>query len=188
MNDYLYMIIIVGLTIFMLFFGGHNFQIKVEYDSNYFDNLNTVIIYENKLQKIKNKFNFSKTNFYNINKDLELCPNLLPNFVNSFYIKLSPFTLFNINYLVKPNKMRNYLMILFNHNEYNNLELLINNNNFDLYKNNNYYNYDLNNNIDGYFYNLNKSITITDIFHIYNNSDNNIFITCFIIKKPFWHY
>jgi hypothetical protein len=67
-------------------------------------------------------------------------------------------------------------MVIFNHDEFNNLELLIN----TCYKSNS-------NIIEEYFYDLKKKISITGIFHLYNNSNKPIMITCFILKKPFWH-
>ena len=36
------------------------------------------------------------------------------------------------------------------------------------------------------YYDLEKIISITSIYHIYNNSNENIIITCFLLKKPFW--
>ena len=62
-------------------------------------------------------------------------------------------------------------MIIYNHNKINNLELIVSSDNSN-----------------GYFYDLTKIISITEIYPIYNNSNETIIITLFIIKKPFWHY
>jgi hypothetical protein len=74
-------------------------------------------------------------------------------------------------------------MIIFNHNKHNNLELLINDN----YQINKTDVINLNISSNKYFYDLEKNISITGIYHIYNNSNEPIIITCFILKKPFWH-
>ena len=175
MNDYLYITIIIGLTIFIIFYGGHNYQNKIEYESIYFDNLSSIILFSNKLQSIKNKFDFSSANFYNINETVNLSHDIIPNFINCFYIKINPYSLFNIYDIVDKNNINNLIMVIFNHNSYTSIELLINDN---IHINDNY----------GYFYQLKKNISIVGIYHIYNNSNKTIYITCFIIKKPFWHY
>ena len=182
MDSYLYIIIIIGLTIFMIFFGGHNDQVKIEYENNCFQKLNSIIIFENKLNKINNDSIFTDKNYVNINKYFDTTHILIPNFVNCFFIKIFPFTIFNIFNLIDKKDMNMHMMILFNHKKYNNLELLVDNSEQDLYKNNS-------TNIKslGYFYDLEKSVSITGIFHIYNNSEEPIYITCFILKKPFWH-
>ena len=176
MDNYLYIIIIIGLTIFIVFYGGHNSQNKIEYDTDYFSNLNTIILFENKLLSIKkNQFDFSTVNFYNIDDFLPLSHNIIPNFINCFYIKINPLSLFNINNIVDKNESKNIIMIIFNHAKYNNIELQINN--FKEHSNN-----------YGYFYKLKHNISVVGIYNIYNNSNEFIYITCFIIKKPFWYY
>lgn len=200
MNSNLYIIIIIGLTIFTLFFGGHNCQNIVEYDSDYFYNLNTIIIFEKILNKKLTNVVFDSNNFININEYLDTSIILIPNFVDCFYIQIKPYSLFNIFKIIKKENMLTSMMIIFNHKKYNNLELLLNNSTNDIYNSNcpnlntdtNYITH-TNNNLenknkifDGYFYDLEKIISITGIYHIYNNSNENIVITCFILKKPFW--
>jgi len=184
MDNYLYLLIIIGLTIFMLFYGGHNKLNIIEYNSDYFNNLNTIIIFEKKLNKNLQNINFN-TDFINIKEFHETFNILIPNFINSYYIRIKPFTLFNIFNLIENKDFQNIMMIIFNHKEYNNLELLIGDTNNIIFNDNLK---ELNSNIKiGYFYNLKKKISITGIYHIYNNSNNTVIITCFIIKKPFWH-
>ena len=185
MDLYLYIIIIIGLTVFMVFFGGHNDQVKVEYDNLYFQNLNSIIIFESKLNKINNDDIFTDRNFVNINKYFDTTHILIPNFVNCFFIKIYPYTIFNIFNLIDKLDMNTHMMILFNHKKYNNLELLVDNSTQNLYKQSEFENININS--YGYFYDLEKSISITGIYHIYNNSIEPIYITCFILKKPFWH-
>lgn len=182
MDNFTYLLIIIGLTIFIIFFGGHNNQNLIEYESKYFDNLKLIIVFENKINSImKNKNNelFKNKNFININKFLNTTNVLIPNFVNCFMIKIYPYDLFNIFNIISKSDTKIHIMVIFNHNLHNNLELLINDN--------------INNNMcqiekyTGYFYDLTKPISTVGINHIYNNSNDEIVITCFILKKPYWH-
>lgn len=182
MDNITYLIIIIGLTIFIIFFGGHNNQDLIEYESKYFDNSKSIIVFENKINLVmKNKNNklFKNENFININKFLNTTNVLIPNFVNCFMIKIHPYNLFNIFNIINKSDSKTHIMVIFNHNLHNNLELLINDNNdnnINQIKNN-----------KGYFYDLTKPISTVGINHIYNNSNNEIIITCFIFKKPYWH-
>lgn len=181
MDNFTYLIIIIGLTIFVIFFGGHNNQELIEYNTSYFDGLKSITLFENKLNLIiKNKKIFSNENFININKFLNTTNVLIPNFVNCFIIKINSHQLFNIFNLINKTDAKTHIMIIFNHNLHNNLELMINSNNNNLkpmVKKNNF----------GYFYDLTKQISIVGIHHIFNNSNDDIVITCFILKKPYWH-
>ena len=191
MDNYLYIIIIIGLTIFIVFFGGHNKQNIVEYDSEYFDNLNTIIIFEKKLNKNLENITFDSKDFININEFFDVHNILIPNFIDCFYIRIKPFNLFNIYNIIKKNDTQTSMMILFNHKKHNNLELLVGDSTNTIYSN-----YSSSHSqpkyLDskvkiGYFYDLEKIISITGIYHIYNNSNEEVIITCFILKKPFWH-
>jgi len=186
MDNFTYLIIIIGLTIFIVFFGGHNNQKLIEYDTTYFNNLKSITLFENKINLIiKNKELFSNENFININKFLNASNILIPNFVNCFIIKINSHQLFNIFNLINESDAKTHIMIIFNHNSHNNLELMIN-------KTNCSYNIDNNDEIEkktdfGYFYDLTKQISVVGIYHIFNNSNDDIVITCFILKKPYWH-
>ncbi len=166
MDELLYLIIIIILTIFIIFYGGHNDQNKVEYESDYFNNLNTIINFEKKINLMQNNAEFTKYNFININKYFNMTNVLLPNFVNCFLLKINSKDVFNIYDIVDKSTVKNHMMIIFNHHKQNNLELIID--------------------VD-YFYNLKKNISITGIYHIYNNSYVDVIVSCFILKKPFWH-
>jgi|688.fasta_scaffold1040099_1 hypothetical protein len=172
MDEFLYLIVIIGLTIFIIFFGGHNNQEKIEYDSNYFNNLNSIVNFEKKINFIcldDNNNVFKNKNFVNIDKYLNTTNILIQNYVDCFLIRIEPNSIFNIYNLIGNSIAKFHMMVIFNHSKYNNLELLINNN------------------LDNYYYNLEKNISITGIYHIYNNSNKYTTITCFILKKPFWH-
>ena len=192
MDNFTYLIIIIGLTIFIIFFGGHNNQELIEYDTYYFDSLKSITLFENKINLIiKNKQIFSDKNFININKFLNTTNVLIPNFVNCFIVKINSHQLFNIFNLINNIDAKTHIMIIFNHNLHNNLELIINKTNNICYNidnaNNIGDNHEIKKNL-GYFYDLTKQISIVGIHHIFNNSNDDIVITCFILKKPYWHY
>lgn len=182
MNEILYLIVIITLVVFVIFFGGHNDQDKIEYNSDYFLNLNSIINFEKKISSIYlNSNDFLKNkNFINIDKYFNTTNILLPNFVNCFLIKINSYDVFNIYNVINKSIINNHMMIIFNHNKQNNLELIV-------CDNSDYKCYDFNSNTNNYFYDLEKNISITGIFHIYNNSNQDTIITCFILKKPFWH-
>ena len=182
MDELLYIIIIITLTIFIIFFGGHNNQNKIEYHCDYFSNLNSIVGFEKKISSIylNNGNLFKNTNFINIDKYFNTTNILIPNFVGCFLIKINSKNVFNIYNLIDKSIINNHMMIIFNHSEQNNLELIV-------CDNGDYKCLDFNSGTNHYFYDLEKNISITGIFHLYNNSNQDIIITCFILKKPFWH-
>jgi len=182
MDELLYIIIIITLTIFIIFFGGHNNQNKIEYNCDYFSNLTSIIGFEKKISSIylNNVDLFKNKNFINIDKYFNTTNILLPNFVNCFLIKINSQNVFNIFNLIDKSIINTHMMIIFNHNKQNNLELIV-------CDNMDYKCYDFNSDTNNYFYDLEKNISITGIFHLYNNSNQDIIISCFILKKPFWH-
>jgi len=167
----------------MVFYGGHNNQNKIEYDGDYFNNLNYIINFEKKINLISSNNNiFKNNNFVNINKYFNTTNILIQNFVNCFLIKINPNNFFNIFNLIDKSIVKNHIMVIFNHNKNNNLELLIDNQNENETTKINF-----NVSSTEYFYDLDKPISVTGIYHIYNNSNESVVITCFILKKPFWH-
>jgi hypothetical protein len=169
MDDLIYIILICFLTIFILIYGGHNNTNIVEYDYKYFSNLHRIRLFEKKLQKFNIDTNY-KDNYINIEDHIKTCHLIIPNLIDLFFIKIEPYSFFKINTIWK--KLSNqYLMITFNHNKINNLELFLG------YENNN----------TGIFYDLVKDISITGIYDIYNSSNIEINITIFFIKKPYWY-
>ena len=71
------------------------------------------------------------------------------------------------------------MMIIFNHNNENDLELILKTNIECV-------NYSCNN--LSYNYDLTKKITLSDLYPIYNNSNKLIEISLFIIKRPFFFF
>jgi len=172
MNEFTYILIILFLTIFILLYGGHNNQDLVEYDSNYFKNLNRIVLFEKKLQIYNSNVNFNNKDFVNIKDYIKTSMCLIPNLVDLFFINIKSHGFFIINKIFdKKEHKKEHMMIIFNHNKVNDLELLVG----------------LDNNSNGYFYDLKKDISIVGLYDIYNNSQDSINITIFIIKKPFWY-
>lgn len=172
MKDIYYILLIIVLTIFVLYYGGHNFQTKVEYESEYFYNINKIIMYEKKLHKFNQEKNFNNNNFINIEDYVSTSQIIIPNLVDMYFIKVEPNSFFNIENIFSLDKSQ-HIMIIFNNsinNTTNNLELILNSDDDSIY-----------------LYKLKNKVSITGIYDIYNNSDNFVVFTVFIMKKPFWH-
>lgn len=167
MDNKIYFIIIIALTIIVLFYGGSNKQSQIEYNSNYFTSLYNISILNSKIKKLSENYKWDN-DILDITDELQVCDNLLPNFVRTFFIRIKPHSFFDITDYI-PDDDSN-ILIIFNYNKTNNLELLVR------HKEN-----------TGYFYDLEKVISLTGIYPIYNNSDDIIEITLFIVKKPFWY-
>jgi len=170
--DYIeYIILILLLTIIIIFYGGLNTIELVEYNSNYFSNLNKIIFYEKKLKNIN--INFDNKSFIDITNYTNTFKTLIPNFVSSYSINIKPYTHFDINNIIGNLNKKFLLMIIFNNDEgiNNNLELIL----------------DTKNNIN-YNYILMNKVSITSLYNIYNNNSNMINIIIFIMKKPYWFY
>ena len=159
----MYYLIIIILIIMMLFYGGKNNLNKIEYNSHYFKNLNNIILFENNIKKnIKNDLNID---FEDITNRINI--HVIPNLEYAYYIDIKPNNFYSIRN-IDPNKN---IMILFKHNDNDIIKLI-------LKKDNN----------DYYLYDLNKKISITGIYPIYNNSNSLASVTIFIMKKPYWYY
>ena len=166
MDDTTYMLLIIIIAITIMFFGGHNFRKEIEYDTPYFINLRRVKVFEKKIQNINTKINFDNKNYIDISKHINIT--IIPNLKHAYFINIEQKTLFDVKKLVTD--YDTFLMIIFNHNKFSDIELLVN----------------TDGNI-GYFYDLYKIISITDVFNIYNNSTTNVILTVFFVFKPFWH-
>ncbi len=175
MKDIYYILLIIVLTIFVLYYGGHNFQTKVEYESEYFYNINKIIMFEKKLHKFNQEKNFNEKNFINIEDYVNTSQIIIPNLVDMYFIKVEPNSFFNIENIFSLDKSQ-HIMIIFNNStnsnndRLNNLELILNSDDDSIY-----------------LYKLKNKVSITGIYDIYNNSDNFVVFTVFIMKKPFWH-
>ncbi len=169
MKDINYILLIIFLVIFVLMYGGHNNQAKIEYNVNYFNNINKLELYEKKVQRFNVEPNFKDKNYINIENYIKTSQIIIPNLVDMFFIKIEPYSFYSIDSIFNLKKDE-HVMIIFNHYNLNPIELCLG--------------------IDGnslFFYKLNKKISITTIYDLYNNSDKIINITIFFMKKPFWH-
>jgi len=171
MENIEFIIIMILITIMIIFYGGKNNVHIVEYNSNYFDNYNNIYILKNKLNNYKMD-NLNYTSIEDINNILNI---ILPNYINNYYIKIEPYSYFEIKNVINQLESKNQIMLIYNHNNYKNIELLVNTD----YQNDKKI---------GYFYNLTKELSITNMFDIYNNNDKKVYITIFILKKPYWYY
>ncbi len=170
MKEFSYILFIVFLTIFVLLYGGHNNQNLVEYEHKYFTSLNRIIIFENKLRIFNQSKDLEEKGYIDIKNYLKTCNYIVPNLVELYMVRIKPNSFFPIKSIFKET-FNNHVMIIFNHNKVNDLELFIGSNE---------------NNQFGYFYDLKKVISITSIYDIYNNSNKYVNITIFFVKKPFW--
>ena len=162
------------MTLMIIFYGGKNTVNMIEYNSNYFENYKNIMLVEKTLQKYNSKFNDitkNESDYITIDEIDNISHIILPNYINNYLIKIKPYSYFDIKKIIDIAKINNLIMIVFNYNNIENLELLVN-------KDNN----------NGHFYNLTNKISITGIYDIYNNNDKEIYITVFIVKKPFWYW
>ena len=170
----------------ILFYGGKNHIKMIEYESSYFENYKNVLLFEKKIQKYDAKFNTIVTNnndYISIDEINDVLHIMLSNYINNFFIKINPYSYFNIKKVIDVGNINNLMMIVFNHNNVKNVELIINRENIE-----NSNNLGNENKITGSFYNLTNKISVTIIYDIYNNNDIEIFITIFIVKRPYWYY
>ena len=142
------------------------------------------------IAKILKNISFEQDDMFDLSNYIKSAHVILPNFIGCFAIKINSGEYFNIYKIAKQNELKSNIMIIFNNSKSNDLELLMDNEENNLYqitKPSDITNDTPIHNSIGYFYELDKIISITDLYHIYNNSPYNVVITCFIIKKPFWH-
>lgn len=171
MDEVNYILLIIGLVAFTLLFGGHNNQLKIEYNLNYFDNINKIIYYEQKMQRFNTQYNFNDKNYINIEDYIVTSQIIIPNLVDMFFIKIKPKSLFDIEDIFKLDKKEHIMIVFNNYNtNYNLIELVIR--------------IEAN---SAYFYSLDKKISVVSIYDLFNNSDQTINLTLFFMKRPYWY-
>lgn len=162
MNDITYFIILIILTIFILFYGGHNNINTIVYDRyKYFDIYKKISIFDNKFNKI-----YANANTLNERTDITDTIThfdyVLPNINKVEYIKLKG------NHILEIDASSDKLLLIYNFTECN-LDLIID------YEN------------EEYLYEL-KKFNIVKPSNIYNNSVYSCeFVIC-EINKPFWYF
>jgi hypothetical protein len=158
-----YYLIIIMLTILMMFYGGINKSLKIEYEHTYFEYINNIRLFENYLLKNNSKENID---LLLISKNYSL---LINNLFSIGYINVEPFSYF-INDIMYDKSL---LMIVYTVNdEHNKLQVII-----DKVDKNKYLNY-----------NITTDLFLTNPYVIYNNSNQNTKFILAFIKKPFWYY
>ena len=80
-----------------------------------------ISFFEKKINKLNKEIIFNNKNFFNINNYLDTVNILIPNFIDSYIIKIEPFDFFNINNIMKKDIIKSHLMIIFNNENNNNL-------------------------------------------------------------------
>ena len=99
---------------------------------------------------------------------------LIPNIEKITVVYLKPNELYDVNEHCESNYDNKCLMVIYNYDnqKITDLELLVSKNSLNLN--------------EGLFYRINKDMTITNIYPVYNDSDNIINFAIIIIKKPHW--
>lgn len=195
MNDIFYLFTIIFLTIFMLFYGGHNFQNSVVYNSSYFNIFNKTNLLTEKIIDNLKKFDKINTNQNFIFKiSDQKFSNIIPNCTHTFIINVKPSSFINVNEIIKKSNInkKNHLMIVFDFLKNNNilipLELFIKTDISNIHNDQYIQSFKDQQKYYGIFLPLKNPNTITDIYDIYNPNNKNIFFALLIIKKPFWFY
>jgi len=194
-NELLYIIIIFTLSFMMLFYGGLNYHKQIEYESSYFNNFKRVTLYKQKIIKYNIPSNYNSEDYIDLSKFEKISDSLIPNLHSIYFINIKPNKIFNIDKIFKENK-DTYLMIIYNFNNSDSIELLINSENIPSESFQNFVPSEISSERSsgesqtdsqvGYFYKINKNITITNIYSIYaSGEDANICI--FFIIKPLWY-
>ena len=142
----IYINFMILLTIFMIFYGGHNYIKKIEYNSDYFYYINKLDICRNKFIRYSEIHDYTKIK--DISKDLLYFKDYIPNINHIYLLKLKARKIYDIGQLCDN---LNNLMIIYNFHNYENIEIMIE-------KKNNY----------NLFYTVNKNIFITNVYDILN--------------------
>ncbi len=177
-----YIILLIILFVIMIIYGGLNKIKNIEYDYSKIENIKNILWLEHNMKNIKEYY----SNYNDITNNFKKTVKTIPNLQKILIVKIHPKNVFNLlnNNIKNFNNddvinFNEYMMIIFNHNQVNDLELILNTN-YECIQhscNNMSYNYD-----------LTKKITLADLYPIYNNSNNIIEISLFIVKRPFFTY
>ena len=164
MNDTEYFITIIALTVVIFLFGGKKVNHKIEYDANKFYNLKKIDKFKNKFKKYKETHTFK----------FKIFDTLIPNIENVTVVYLKPNELFSVNHYCDENYDNKCLMVVYNYDDQKvtDLDLLVSKNSANLN--------------EGLFYKINKNVTITNVYPVYNGTQNTINFAIIIIKKPHW--
>ncbi len=164
MDDVEYLITLIILTLTIFLFGGKKHTNQIEYSAENFKSIETI-------DRIKNIFyGYNKTTY--IKSDALNV--IIPNLEKTIFVYLKPYELFNVSHFCNKININTHIMIIYNYcdnnDNFNGLTLLISKN--------------LHNKNEGIYYDINKKITITNIYPIINESNKICKFVVMIIKKP----
>jgi hypothetical protein len=158
-----YYLIITMLTILMMFYGGINKTLSIEYDHTYFEYIKNIRLFENYVLNNNSKENID---LLSITKN---CSILVNNLFSIYYINVEPYSYFINDSMYD----KSLLMIIYTvSNDYKKLQIII-----DKVDENKFINY-----------NITTDLFLTNPYIIYNNSNQNTKFIIAFIKKPFWYY
>lgn len=154
-------IIIFIIIVLIIFYGGINSHKRIEYNINNFNNIKQYILLKTQLRK--NVIDDENIDIENVLSHVKY--GIIQNLVGAYFVNLKSHS----QYLFKEFNPKTHLQLIFNEEE--NLDLLV----FNSFS-------------KKYYYKLENKISITNIYPLCNNTDKNINLTVFIIKKPFWFH
>lgn len=158
-----YYLIIIMMTILMIFYGGVNKILQIEYDYTYFEYIKNIRLFKNYLLGNNSKENIDLkpiTTHFSF---------LINNLCSMYYVNIEPFSYY-VNDSMYDNSL---LMILYTvNNDYKKLQIIINKLDDKKFLN----------------YNVSNDLFLTNPYVIYNNSNENTKLIVSFIKKPFWYY
>ena len=158
-----YYLIITMLTILMMFYGGINKTLSIEYYHTYFEYIKNIRLFENYVLNNNSKENID---LLSITKN---CSILVNNLFSIYYINVEPYSYFINDSMYD----KSLLMIIYTvSNDYKKLQIII-----DKVDENKFINY-----------NITTDLFLTNPYIIYNNSNQNTKFIIAFIKKPFWYY
>jgi hypothetical protein len=170
-----YLLILIILTILIIFYGGINKILYIEYEHKYFKcienirHLNKYLHKQNSLINIDLKSIFLKIDI------------IINNLFSVYYINIKPTSYC----ILKEMFDKSLLMVVYTiNNDYNKLQIIID---MDVYN----YKESTRNNMDEqltvFVHDITKDIFITNPYIIYNNYNENTKFILLFIKKPFWY-
>jgi hypothetical protein len=166
-TEWQYIFTITILTIFMLFYGGTSYnKNSIAY------NINTIANYQY-LQTFRGfAINYAKHEKQNglkpIDNELSVVNAFVPNITNIYFATVMP------NKFVEIPKTIGCYVIIYNFQNANGLELLVETN-------------ENSTSPMGFFYPLDATMNLTDIYPIWNYGQKPAHLLLFVTKKPFWN-
>lgn len=158
-----YYLIIIMITIFMIFYGGVNKILQIEYKHTYFNYIKNIRLFKKFLSKHNSKQNID---LLSISKNFNI---LINNLHSMYYINMDPFSYHIIDDMYD----KSLLMIIYTvNNDYKKLQIIIEHVGDEIFLN----------------YNVSSELFLTNPYIIYNNSNEDTKFILTFIKKPFWYY